>query len=142
MRVFVAIVAIQHAAMLSLTERHDVHTRRMVAQSSSWHKGPRVPEDQIIQVKLGLATPQASVAAAEEVLQAVSDPASDTFGQYLSVGDIARIFAPSPEQIRETAKWLNDSGIPRSSLRISAHGDRISFNATVGQAQQLVNTQW
>jgi tripeptidyl-peptidase I len=144
MRVLIAVAALHLAVMLSQAELHHMHTRSMASrwQQTGWRKGSRVPEDQIIQMSFGLAAPQAGVTAAEAAIQAISDPASDRFGQYLSVDDVSSFFAPSPDQIREMGRWLNTSGIPRSSLRITANSGRIFFNATAKQAEQLVGATY
>ncbi|KAL2133636.1 hypothetical protein VTI74DRAFT_1992 [Chaetomium olivicolor] len=111
-------------------------------RNTRWRKGPRVPRERPIQVNLAIAPPQEGVSAAEKMLQAISEPNSERFGQHLSVHDVASLFAPPPTQIRETVKWLVDSGIPRSSLRISSDLGHLFFNTTAGDAERLLGAAY
>ncbi|RYP67836.1 hypothetical protein DL771_007013 [Monosporascus sp. 5C6A] len=147
MRVFIAVIALQFAAVLSFAQRHEgggSGIRRMAAdwRKTRWRKGPRVSKDRTIQVDFALASRQEGVDAAEKILQAISDPDSERFGQHLSVDDVATLFAPSPAQIRETARWLAESGIPRSSLRISSDRGHVFFNTTVDRAERLLGAAY
>ena len=144
MRILIAVAVAHAAGILAHVEFQSLHTRSMNNrwQQTGWQKGSRVPGERVIQISIGLAATAAGVTAAEAAIQSISNPASDNFGQYLSVDDVSKFFAPSADHIRETAKWLNASGIPRSSLRITANNGRILFNSTVQEAEQLVGATY
>ncbi|KAH9226139.1 hypothetical protein K456DRAFT_1754958 [Colletotrichum gloeosporioides 23] len=86
-----------------------------------------------------LSVPESGVSAAEDVLRAISDPSSDKFGHHLSADEVSEMFAPSADVVRQTAKWLNSAGIPRSSMSVSSDGSHISFNTTVERAERLID---
>ncbi|KAJ5001038.1 Tripeptidyl-peptidase SED1 [Colletotrichum sp. SAR 10_66] len=86
-----------------------------------------------------LSVPESGVSAAEDVLRAISDPSSDKFGHHLSADEVSELFAPSADVVRQTAKWLNSAGIPRSSISMSSDGSHIFFNTTVERAERLID---
>ncbi|KAI8207488.1 hypothetical protein K4K52_002218 [Colletotrichum sp. SAR 10_76] len=86
-----------------------------------------------------LSVPDSGISAAEDVLRAISDPSSDKFGQHLSADEVSEMFAPSADVVRQTAKWLNSAGIPRSSMSVSSDGSHIFFNTTVERAERLID---
>ena len=93
----------------------------------------------LIQLSFGLATPEHRKASAIQHLDAISNPDSPIFGRIWDRDQVAKHFAPSPNTIREVARWLAESGIPRSSMRLSVDRSRLSFNTTVDQAETLLD---
>ncbi|KAH8590027.1 Pro-kumamolisin, activation domain-containing protein [Bisporella sp. PMI_857] len=85
---------------------------------------------------------QSGVRAAEEAIQAISDSSSERYGMRLSTEQVNQLFAPSRDQIQETARWLTASSIPRSKLRISSDGSHIFFNISVEKAEQLISASY
>ena len=87
-------------------------------------------------VYLGWNNPTAAVALA----QAVSDPHSSSYRQYLTPGRFRQQFAPSQAQVAAVQSWLRSQGFvvnytPKNNHYVSAQG-------TIGQAQAAFATQF
>jgi len=105
--------------------------------NSKNYKGPVDPNAEIgFRVYLGWNNPSAAVALA----QAVSDPRSSSYRQYLTPGQFRQRFAPSQAQVAAIQSWLESQGFtlnytPKNNHYVSAQG-------TVGQAQAAFATQF
>jgi tripeptidyl-peptidase I len=142
MQAIVAIFVFQLVTVHALVESHVVYHSVITGSATPWQKGSRLAEDRVIHIDFALAAPADSLNAAVQALQNISDPNSQNFGQYWTTEAVAQLLAPSQDQIREVARWLNDSGIPRSSLRASSDRGHIYFNTTVHRAEQLLGAQY
>src|SRR5260370_38983188 len=72
-------------------------------------------------------------AAVEALVAAVSDPSSDSYGQYLTPQQFRQRFAPSQAQVNSVQSWLQSQGFtidytPSNNRYVAAEG-------TVAQAQ-------
>jgi tripeptidyl-peptidase I len=101
----------------------------------------RLDGDQHIQVSLAISAHDADVAAAVEALRYMSEPGSPGFGKHWTAGQVARRFGRSKDGARNVARWLVDSGIPHSDLRVSSDWGFVSFNTTARQAEELLLTE-
>ncbi|KAJ0272629.1 hypothetical protein COL940_010358 [Colletotrichum noveboracense] len=108
-------------------------------REAGWRRESRAPGNHPIRMDFALSVPESGVSAAEDVLRAISDPSSDKFGHHISADEVSEMFAPSADVVRQTAKWLNSAGIPRSSMSVSSDGSHISFNTTVERAERLID---
>src|SRR5260221_11214887 len=101
------------------------------------YAGPVDPNTEIgFRVYLGWNNPTAAVALA----QAVSDPGSSSYRQYLTPEQFRQQFAPSKAQVAAVQSWLESKGFtlnytPKNNHYVSAQG-------TVGQAQAAFATQF
>src|SRR5947207_12838965 len=76
----------------------------------------------------------------EALAQAVSDPKSSSYGQYLTPSQFHQQFAPSQSQVGAVQSWLRSQGFsveytPSNNLYVSAEG-------TVAQAQSAFGTSF
>ena len=76
----------------------------------------------------------------EALAQAVSDPKSSSYGQYLTPSQFHQQFAPSQSQVGAVQSWLRSQGFsveytPSNNLYVSAEG-------TVAQAQAAFGTSF
>ncbi|KAG5346761.1 hypothetical protein C0989_000262, partial [Termitomyces sp. Mn162] len=78
----------------------------------------------------------------EEMLLAVSHPQSPTYGQHWTPSAVVETFAPSDDTIAAVANWLTDAGITRERLRLSVSKGWIDLNATVGEIEDLLKTEY
>ncbi|KAI0694701.1 subtilisin-like protein [Earliella scabrosa] len=76
------------------------------------------------------------------MLLAVSHPLSPSYGKHWSPQDIVDTFAPSEETIRRVAEWLEEEGIARGRMRLSASKGWIEVNATVAEAERILDTEY
>jgi subtilase family serine protease len=87
-------------------------------------------------VYLGWNNPTAAVALA----QAVSDPRSSSYRQYLTPGQFRQRFAPSQAQVATVRSWLKSQGFTLNYTPTNNH--YVSAQGTVGQAQAAFATQF
>ncbi|KAM7185941.1 Peptidase S8/S53 domain containing protein [Rhypophila sp. PSN 637] len=94
-----------------------------------------------IRLNLWLSSQESTRSEAIQHLQAISDPKSRLFGQYWDPRDIVEHFAPPSEHVRTVARWLNDSGIPRTILSLSVDRTHLAFDTTLAQAQRILKVK-
>jgi tripeptidyl-peptidase-1 len=109
---------------------------------SLWKRGHRLPDNEVIRVDFALAIPADNLDTAIQALYDISNPTSPKFGQYWSSKQVATLLMPSQYTIRDVGQWLNDSGIPRSDIRLSSDKGLLYFETTVGHAEQLLDAQY
>jgi subtilase family serine protease len=105
--------------------------------NSKNYKGPVDPNAGIgFRVYLGWNNPTAAVALA----QAVSDPRSSSYRQYLTPGQFRQRFAPSQARVAAVQSWLRSQGFTLNYTPTNNH--YVSAQGTVGQAQAAFATQF
>lgn len=109
---------------------------------SLWKRDNRVPPDQVIHIDIALSLDEEASDNAAKALEAISDPGSDKFGQYLKPTEAADLFTPPVERVREVARWLNDSGVARSRMRLSLDLAHIGFDAPAEEAEALFEAEF
>jgi tripeptidyl-peptidase I len=95
-----------------------------------------------ISMHISVASSESAVAAAIEHLYSVSDPASRDYGKHWNAARVESHFAATSDAIEEIIAWLSQSGIPRSSLRVSRDRTHIFFNPKVREAELLLNANY
>jgi tripeptidyl-peptidase I len=121
---------------------HRMHKAASVP-SGSWTKASRsMPLESVIELDFVLAASETSLEAATQQLRDISNPSSANFGKFWTSEQVARHFAPPQGQLRQVARWLGESGISHSSLRISADRAHLYFNTTVRQARQMLGAEY
>ncbi|KAM7196676.1 Tripeptidyl-peptidase SED1 [Rhypophila sp. PSN 637] len=98
-------------------------------------------DDTTMELKFWFSTPHAVESEAIQHLETISDPDSPLFGQFWNDESIVKHFAHPPEHIRTVARWLNESSVPRPSMRLSGDRTYLSFNTTLDQANRLLNAK-
>ncbi|KAF4879100.1 Tripeptidyl-peptidase SED1 [Colletotrichum siamense] len=142
MRLYLVTAVAQLAITLSQAKPHAKQQTWTMSgnwREAGWRRESRAPGNHPIRMDFALSVPESGVSAAEDVLRAISDPSSDKFGHRLSADEVSEMFAPSADVVRQTAKWLNSAGIPRSSMSVSSDGSHIFFNTTVERAERLID---
>jgi tripeptidyl-peptidase I len=123
----------------AMTGHYAVHGGRTTG-TDGWHKRSRADSQSRLLMQVALA--QQNVETAQELLISISSPTSSQFSQYLTVKEVAQKFAPSIQAFGEVLDWLNESGISRSRVIRSHSGGWLYFNATVSEAEQLLETEY
>ena len=114
----------------------------LVGSAPTWannnnYQGPADPTSYVgFRVYLGWSNPS----RVEALAQAVSDPKSSSYGQYLTPSQFHLQFAPSQSQVGAVQSWLRNQGFsveytPANNLYVSAEG-------TVAQAQAAFGTSF
>ncbi len=78
--------------------------------------------------------------AVEALAQAVSDPKSPSYGQYLTPQQFRQQFAPSQSQVGEVQSWLRSQGFSVEYTPMNNH--YVSAEGTVAQAQAAFGTSF
>lgn len=104
--------------------------------NSKNYKGPADPNAGIgFRVYLGWNNPTGAAALA----QAVSDPHSSSYRQYLTPGQFRHQFAPSQAQVAAVQSWLQGQGFTVNYTPVNNH--YVSAQGTVAQVQAAFATQ-
>lgn len=137
-QIFAALVVAVSASPFSST-RHVVHEKRS-APPSNWSKKARLHPNSVIPVRIGLT--QQNLHRADEFIEEVSHPFSNSYGRHWSAAKVAEVFSPSPETVYAVKAWLHASGIEPSRIRFSQSRSWIEFNATAWEAENLLKAQY
>lgn len=139
------IVALLSLAALVFAEPqlspHVVHERRAFnPERRGWRLARRLESATVLPVKIGLT--QNNLDTLEDVLLAVSHPESPEYGKHWTAEHVVEHFAPARETVEAVVEWLGQSGITRDRLRLSASKGWIQVNATVGEVEDLLKTEY
>ncbi|KAH7925311.1 subtilisin-like protein [Leucogyrophana mollusca] len=72
----------------------------------------------------------------------ISHPKSPNYGQHWTAGEISRKFAPSDESLSAVQDWLIENGMERERIKVSPTKGWIQVDATVEEAERLMNTEY
>jgi hypothetical protein len=108
-----------------------------------WERGLRADPDAAVKFELRL-TPQ-NVHVLRQVAEAVSDPKSSQYTQYLTAEEVNRLVAPSEAHVAAVVGWLSAHNVrplalsvptrtKRWHIHVSALADRRSCSSTRGRA--------
>jgi tripeptidyl-peptidase-1 len=112
--------------------------RRAGALPSGFRAVGPAPADEVINLRFAL--PQKDFSGLEKALYAASTPGGENYGQYLSKAEVNAFVAPSTEILESVRSWLTTNGL--SSSLASPAGDWITVNATVEQANKLLQAKY
>ncbi|OTB09710.1 hypothetical protein K445DRAFT_71783 [Daldinia sp. EC12] len=122
------------------TRRTIVHERRSSNGGDAWNTRKRAPQEDVFEMRIGLK--QQNLGRGYELLMDVSDPNSPRYGKYWEPKDVADMFKPSQETVSATREWVISSGIDHERVRLASSGGWLVFNATVGEAERLIETNY
>ncbi|KAI0880916.1 subtilisin-like protein [Annulohypoxylon maeteangense] len=142
---FIGILAVGATVVSSspapaLKGRSILHERRDVNHELSWNKRDRAPSDDVFEMRIGLK--QQNLHRGYDLLMDVSNPKSPNYGKYWTPDEIVHMFAPAGEAVKEAKNWLNSSGIGGERVALAASKGWLVFNATVGEAEKLLQTEY
>ncbi|TFK48830.1 hypothetical protein OE88DRAFT_1634138 [Heliocybe sulcata] len=128
------------AAVPARRANYVVHEKRAAEPSSAWTLSRRLESDMVLPMRFGLT--QSNIDRVEEILMSISHPESPTFGKHLSPEQVIDMFKPSSETVDVVKSWLVGSGIAPERIRITGNKGWIELNATVAEAEDLLNTEY
>lgn len=154
--------AIDITATASATHPHE---RRDARHEADWAKRARAPPTDVFEMRVGLA--QRNLDRGHDLLMDVSDPRSANYGRHWTAEEVARAFAPAGEAVDGVVAWVTtasassdyakakekekekemgagagESGIARDRVAVAASGGWVVFNATVAEAERLLQTEF
>ncbi|KAJ3546550.1 hypothetical protein NM688_g5504 [Phlebia brevispora] len=97
--------------------------------------GPAKP-DTILDLRIALV--QNNQDGLIEAFHNVSTPGHPSFGQYLSLEEVAEFTAPAPDTVSAVNIWLEAAGLSASPTTFA--GDWLRLNTTVSTANKLLDT--
>ena len=109
-----AIAATAQAAGPNGPGRHVLQGTRP-SWTSQVQKTANVPSGAQVHAKVWLAPRNA--AQLDALAQAVSDPSSSQFGQFISDDQFQAQFAPTAAQVAQVSQWLTEAGLERRRRR-------------------------
>lgn len=107
-----------------------------------WTRSSAISRRSDTKLHMGIALVQNNLDQAYHFLMNVSDPSSPNFGQHWTARQVAETFAPSKDTVDAAKAWLTSSGISESHIRLSSSTNWLYFNASVAEAEQLLDTQY
>eukprot|EP00761_Pharyngomonas_kirbyi_P011683 gb/GECH01011709.1/.p1 GENE.gb/GECH01011709.1/~~gb/GECH01011709.1/.p1 ORF type:complete len:583 (+),score=146.86 gb/GECH01011709.1/:1-1749(+) len=99
------------------------------------------PISHYTEVKLTFALKHRNVELMEQLLDAVSDPFSDSYGKHLSMQDIGDHFAPPAESPQYITQWIRKFD-PNAKIQVSRNREFLSAITTAGKAQKLLHCEF
>ncbi|KAL8803632.1 MAG: hypothetical protein Q9182_003047 [Xanthomendoza sp. 2 TL-2023] len=105
-----------------------------------WQYHEKLKSTEILPMRIALT--QSNLDKADEFLMDVSHPASPNYGKHWTHEDIANKFAPSAETVDAVKSWLTSSGIAPERISRSQSLGWLKFDATVAEAESLLNTEY
>jgi tripeptidyl-peptidase-1 len=72
----------------------------------------------------------------------VAHPASANYGKHWLKQKVADMFMPTPETVYAVKEWLSLSGVDLVKIKLSKSRNWMTFNATVGEAERLLQTEY
>ena len=127
------------ASLTVVLASHIVHEKRDFTHPS-WAKRSRLPTENILPMRIGLA--QQNLHQAHDLLMSISDPSSPNYGQHWTAKQVTDVFAPAKETVNAVKEWLVSAGIADERLGKTADGAWVGFEATVGEAERLLKTEF
>ncbi|KUJ15936.1 alkaline serine protease [Mollisia scopiformis] len=115
---------------------HSLHERHLSHLSNQWTKKSKVPDTQILPMRIGLK--QSNLEAGHDKLMDISTPGSENYGKHMSPEEIVDFFAPEESTIDAVTAWLAESGIGSDRFALSVNKQWIQFDATTGEAEDLL----
>ncbi|OAA73958.1 Peptidase S53, propeptide [Cordyceps fumosorosea ARSEF 2679] len=117
------------------------HERRSDAHGGAGMVKLRAAEPSAaVPVRIALA--QRNLDRGMELLLAVADPDSPTYGRHYTQQQVADTFAPTQESIDAVRQWLVSAGIPDRNVQLSQNRGFLDFETTVGGLEALLQTSY
>ncbi|KAG5633905.1 hypothetical protein H0H81_004466, partial [Sphagnurus paluster] len=116
-----------------------VHEKRSV--EPDWQLERRVAQDAPLAFRIGLK--QRNLDQLPDLLLAVSDPASPSYGQHWTQEQIVSRFAPPETAVASVRAWLEAEGVEPKRIRRSFNQAWVEVrDATAGEVERLLDTQY
>ncbi|KAI4854550.1 subtilisin-like protein [Aureobasidium sp. EXF-8845] len=107
---------------------------------SNWVREEPAPADHELKLHIGLK--QRGLSQLERQLLEISSPSHPRYGQHLSAADVHNLTSPEAESSSLVIEWLAENDIQEHTLDFSPSGDWVSFQLTIGEAEDLLATQY
>ncbi|KAJ6484875.1 family S53 protease [Mycena sanguinolenta] len=132
------------ASLLLLATAKPMDTRTMVvhesraAPAAGFVQSGAAPAAQ--ELTLRIALKQNNIAGLETELYKVSDPASEFYGQHLTLEEVAEYAKPTDETLAAVSSWLSENNI--DAKPVTPAGDMLEIKIPVSQANDLLSAEF
>ncbi|EJT70735.1 hypothetical protein GGTG_11758 [Gaeumannomyces tritici R3-111a-1] len=107
----------------------------------TWRRHSRLDGRATLSMRVGLT--QRNLERAAEFMAAVSHPSSPEYGRHWNAELVVETFAPERHRVEAVLRWLEeDGGIARGRVRLSSGRNWLAFEATAGEAEALLRTEY
>jgi tripeptidyl-peptidase-1 len=128
------------AALASQVADHVLHEKRDASSDHHWVKRDRLSPTDPLPMRIGLA--QRNLHLGHDLLMDVADPTSPNYGKHWTREQVLDTFGPSHESISAVKDWLGRAGITEDRIEHSVSRGWVTFEATAGEAEQLLHTEY
>jgi hypothetical protein len=98
---------------------HNLHERHLSHWPQSWAKRSKVPDAQILPMRIGLK--QCNLEEGHDKLMDISTPGSANYGKHMTPEEVIDFFAPHSSSTDLVMEWVVESGISADRIAISAN---------------------
>ncbi|KAF7344769.1 Tripeptidyl-peptidase sed3 [Mycena venus] len=132
------------ASLILLAAAKPMATRTMVihesraAPAKGFVQSAAAPAEQ--ELTLRIALKQNNIAGLQTELYKVSDPASEFYGQHLTLEEVAEFVKPTDDTLAAVSNWLSENNI--AAKPITPAGDMLEIKIPVSQANELLSAEF
>ncbi|KAJ7339104.1 family S53 protease, partial [Mycena albidolilacea] len=123
--------------------------KAMVPRTMIVHESRAAPAEGFVQsaaaptkqeITLRIALKQNNIAGLETELYKVSDPASEFYGQHLTLEEVVEFVKPTDETLAAVSSWLSENDI--DAKPVTPSGDMLEIKIPVSEANDLLSAQF
>ncbi|KAJ7815332.1 family S53 protease-like protein, partial [Mycena olivaceomarginata] len=123
--------------------------KAMVPRTMVVHESRAAPAEGFVQssaapanqeITLRIALKQNNIAGLETELYKVSDPASEFYGQHLTLEEVVEFVKPTDETLAAVSSWLSENDI--DAKPVTPSGDMLEIKIPVSEANDLLSAQF
>lgn len=137
---FLSLLTAAAVAVPSPRAGHVFHEKRAF-EPVDWVQSRRLDPDHVLPLRIGLA--QSNLDKLEEMLMAISHPASPDYGKHWTPEQVVDTFAPSSASVEAVKEWLTGSGFSEERVRLSPSKSWIEvLNTKASEVEGLLDTEY
>ncbi|KAJ6527399.1 family S53 protease [Mycena capillaripes] len=114
-----------------------VHESR-VAPTKGFVQSAAAPAEH--EITLRIALKQNNIAGLQTELYKISDPASEFYGQHLTLEEVAEFVKPTDETLAVVSSWFSENNI--DTKPVTPAGDMLEIRIPVSQANDLLSAEF
>lgn len=137
--VLTALAASSSSVLALPTNDHVLHESRSHLPSG-WTQRARLPPTERFTMRFGLK--QSNMDRLDDILMAISDPSSPTYGQHMTPNEVIDTFAPSDETVSTVRDWLVAAGIKSDRIKHTANKLWLEIDVAVHEAESLLKSEY
>lgn len=119
--------------------RHALHEKRSHLPSG-WAKTQ--PVDKQLQLPMRIGLKQSNIDSASDLLNSISDPNHEKYGNHMTHNEIIDLFSPAKESVDAVKGWLSSYGISADRVKQSFDKAWLEFSATAAEVEDMLKTEY